>query len=130
MKYQIEKEDHLAIISIEGDILNEMEDSSLLDAIQEIIDDEIVYFIIDMKGVGVMSSSGLNLLLKILSKSRTASGDIVLSGITEKLSKLMIITRIQSMFNIASNVEEAKKILLEKVMPKVVEKSSTGQINK
>ena len=115
MKYTIEKEENLAVVSIQGDILSEVEDNELLGALQEIVDDEIVYFIIDLKEVGNMNSSGLNLLLKILSKSRTASGDIVLSGITERLSKLMIITRIQSMFNIASNVEEAKKILLEKV---------------
>jgi len=54
-----------------------------------------------------MNSSGLNIMVNFLTKSRNSGGDIAIAAVTEKISQLLVITKLNTLFKIHDNVELA-----------------------
>ena len=68
--------------------------------------------IIDMTNMKYMNSTGLSILINIFTQTRNRGGEVVIVNIPEKIEKLLIITKLNSIFNIESSIEDAKKILV------------------
>lgn len=66
--------------------------------------------IIDMSKVSYINSSGLNLLVRLLTKVRNKGGELVLISLSESVEKLFFITKLNSIFTICTNVTEAQNI--------------------
>jgi len=66
--------------------------------------------IIDMSQVSYINSSGLNLLVRLLTKVRNKSGELVLIALSESVEKLFFITKLNSIFTICADVSEAQNI--------------------
>ena len=56
-----------------------------------------------------MNSTGLSILINIFTQTRNRGGEVVITNIPEKINKLLIITKLNSIFNIEETVEAAKK---------------------
>jgi anti-sigma B factor antagonist len=82
-------------------------------ALSEKIDQELIAghpnFIFDLTNLTQCNSSGLNVMIRTLTKSRTANGDLVLFNLNEALNQLFTITKINEIFSIYSNMDDAKK---------------------
>lgn len=116
MKYKIEEKDKIHIISLEGNLLSEYENKSFLGEINLLIDEEKAsLFIFNLSKLENLNSSGLGVLITILTKSRKAGGDTIITGIPEKINKLLIITKLNTVFHFADTVDSAKKLLLKTV---------------
>ena len=63
-----------------------------------------------MSKVSYINSSGLNLLVRLLTKVRNKGGELVLISISESVEKLFFITKLNSIFTICANVMEAQNI--------------------
>lgn len=107
------------VILVEGNLMERYEASALLDEVAERIAEGNTRFIIDLKKLNYLNSSGLNVFLNILTRARNAGGDAVICHVSPKLSNLFIITKLDSVFTLAKNRAEAFKRL------KGTERSST-----
>jgi anti-sigma B factor antagonist len=65
--------------------------------------------IFDLTKLEQCNSSGLNVMIRTLTKTRTAGGDLVLCNMNEALNNLFTITKITEIFSIYPNLEEAIK---------------------
>jgi anti-sigma B factor antagonist len=65
------------------------------------------WLVIDLWDLEMMSSEGLNVLLRLLTLCRNRGGDIFLTGMNAKLRELFLITRIDSIFSIAEDSAHA-----------------------
>ena len=67
------------------------------------------FFLLDMKGLSYISSSGLRVLLKSLKKLRGEDGNLVLAGLNNILQDVFEISGFSKFFDIFSTTEEAIK---------------------
>jgi anti-sigma B factor antagonist len=106
--YKIAKDNDFINVSFFGNLMNKQQIQSLLDEIDFYSNEGINKIIIDLSEMKYMNSTGLNILINIFTQTRNKGGDVV----PEKINKLLVITKLNSIFNIEETVEEAKKILI------------------
>jgi anti-sigma B factor antagonist len=58
-----------------------------------------------------MNSSGLGVLITVLTKLRNKGGEVVLLNPSEQVKKLLLITKLNNIFNIFDSKEEAEAFL-------------------
>ncbi len=101
------------LLTLEGSLIEQHKLSNTLDQIWEITEPENLNFIIDLSGIENMNSSGLNLLIHLLTKSRNAGGETILIHLPQRLNNLLVMTKLNNVFTIAPNLEAALNILEE-----------------
>jgi anti-sigma B factor antagonist len=101
-------------ITAEGDLLGLQNDLTILDFINQELPDEVTYCVIDIGGINYMNSSGLSLLIRILTKFRNRDGDVALVNASDSVKKLLIITKLNAIFNLAGSKEEALAVMQTK----------------
>ena len=69
-------------------------------------------FVLDISDLQYIDSVGLSLLITILTKSRNADGDVVLVQPDPKVLKMLIITKLQHLFDIKKDVASAAEVFL------------------
>jgi anti-sigma B factor antagonist len=98
-----------ASIKLEGSLMEKYEAADLLGDIDAQVDTGCINFILDFEQLKFLSSSGLGVILGILTRSRRNNGDVVLMNVTEKLKSLLTITRLDHVFSTAPSVADAMK---------------------
>jgi anti-sigma B factor antagonist len=79
--------------------------------VSDAVNDKVMVFIVDLSEVRYISSSGIGLLITMLTKMRNAGGDVYLTTPSEHVKKLLIITKLNNIFTVFPTIEEAKKEL-------------------
>ncbi len=111
--YQIAKENNLMIVSLEGNLIGKEQVSDLMNEIVDGLEDGIKNVLVDLSNMQYMNSTGLNILVNILTKTRSKDGEVIIANVPDKINKLLIITKLNSVFNIQATVEQAKKELIQ-----------------
>ena len=101
------------LLSLEGSLIEQHNLSKTLEQISEITEPDYLNFIIDLSGIETMNSTGLNLLIHLLTKSRNAGGETILICVPERLNNLLVMTKLNNVFTVAPNLEAALNILEE-----------------
>ena len=58
-----------------------------------------------------MNSSGLNVLIQLLTKTRTSGGESVICNVNKKVNDLLVITKLNTLFKVADSKDDAVKML-------------------
>ena len=109
-QYEINKQHPVPVVYLKGRLLNNDEAEQLLQKVDETIMQSVT-IIIDLSGLEYMNSTGLGLLIKILTKARNAGGEVIISSVPETIKQLLMITKINSVFNVAQTLEDALQII-------------------
>ncbi|MFA7273837.1 MAG: STAS domain-containing protein [Crocinitomicaceae bacterium] len=108
-KVDIKDQKSSLLFLLKGKLVNE-EDATLLN---QKVDHEIQagrhQLIFDLSALEQCNSSGLNVLIRTLTKARTAQGDLILCSLNEALQKIFTITKINEIFSIYATLEDANK---------------------
>ncbi len=107
MKYQINEIDQALIIAFEGNLMSNDRLPELVNELEIYIEDGINLLVVDVSQLRHINSTGLSVLLTLLTKARNSGGELILSSIPQHLNKLLIITKLNSIFTIVDSVEEA-----------------------
>ncbi|MGB0882923.1 MAG: STAS domain-containing protein [Vicingaceae bacterium] len=110
--FEINKEEELILISLKGNLMGKEQVQELLDEIDFFYNEGVKKIIINLSEMEYMNSSGLSVLINIFTQARNKGGEVVITNIPEKINQLLIITKLNSIFNIEETVEDAKKILI------------------
>lgn len=110
--FEIEKTEELILISLQGNLMGKEQAQLLLDEIDFFFNEGLKKIIIDLSEMRYMNSTGLNILINIFTQARNKGGEVVIANIPEKINQLLIITKLNSIFNIEKTVEDAKKVLI------------------
>ncbi|MBL7899683.1 MAG: STAS domain-containing protein, partial [Crocinitomicaceae bacterium] len=94
-------------IQVSGTALTEPEFEILTDAVQELIDTDKPNIILNLKEIKVLNSLGINTLIKIFTRSRNHGGDLIIVNISDKISQVLLLTKLNTVLNIAPSVQEA-----------------------
>jgi anti-sigma B factor antagonist len=107
MKYTTKEKDNILFIQLQGDLIGEDNGLELVDLVNDKIHESILFCAIDLSGVRYMNSSGIGVLITILTKFRNKGGEIVLVNPSEQIKKLLIITKLNAIFHFVENEIEA-----------------------
>lgn len=112
MKYTHEINNNTVILRLSGDLIGEDNGASILETITDYINQKILNCIVDISDVRYINSSGIGVLITILTKFRNKGGEVWLVKPSENVKKLLIITKLNAIFNIAESEEEANNGLI------------------
>lgn len=95
------------LVTLDGKIIDQSTSQQLVTDITEQLSAELNRVIINLEQVEYINSNGLNSLISILTKTRTRGGEVILCNINEKIEKLLLITKLNSVFNTADSIDDA-----------------------
>jgi len=111
-RFQIEKKDFYTLITIENDKLDAIIAPVLKSELVLIAGNGEKNIVIEMKNVKYCDSSGLSTILVANRLSKNARGTFVLSELQTAVMRLISISQLDTVLNIADNIEEAQKIII------------------
>ncbi len=98
--------DNALIIRLAGDLIGEDNGSGILEVASDAIQQGIRLAIIDISGLRYINSSGIGVLITILTKFRNKGGEVYLLKPSESVQKLLVITKLNSIFQIVQSEDE------------------------
>ncbi len=99
--------DNILMLRLSGDLIGEDNGASILELATEHVTMNIRHCIVDISEIRYINSSGIGVLITILTKFRNKGGEVFLVKPSENVKKLLIITKLNAIFNVASDEEEA-----------------------
>lgn len=112
MQYSIKQHNNTtAILSFEGSLIEQHGLPELMAQIAQNTNPDTINFIINLSGISNLNSSGLNVLLHLFTKSRNAGGETILTNLPQHLQQLLVVTKLNTIFTSAANIEEAIVLL-------------------
>jgi len=113
MKIDVQVDNDLAIIKMEGNLVGGPESDELNAKIHSLLDDDIKQIILNLQDVKWMNSAGLGMLVTCLATVKNSSGRMKLAGISRKIESLLVITQLNRVFETYDNVEQARASMIE-----------------
>lgn len=107
--FKITQKDSYSLIKLNGNLIEKNQANGLMEEIDSHPDGENLNYVIDLSAFQYMNSTGLNVLLNILSKARKSGGEAVICAVPEKINSLLVITKLNNVFSVLENEEAAAK---------------------
>lgn len=107
MKFSSEVKNETLVIRLDGDLIGENDGTGVLAIATDAIQNKVVKCIIDISNLRYINSSGIGVLITILTKFRNKGGEVYLLKPSESVQKLLVITKLNAIFQIAKTEEEA-----------------------
>ncbi len=111
--FKIEEKKDYCLIHFAGNLIEKNQANDLLEKLDELFSRDIKKFVIDMGSFRYMNSTGLNTLLMILTRARKAGGEAIICAVPDNIKSLMLITKLNNIFTIVPNEDEAMHSLLK-----------------
>lgn len=107
MEFTSETQNQTLILFLKGNLIGNDKEIELMNLIEENLDNDIILCAIDISELKFINSTGIGLLISILTKFRNKSGEVFLIKPSEQVKKLLIITKLYAIFNIVESKNEA-----------------------
>lgn len=101
----------VVLFEVEGNIVGGPDAMTLNDEVHKLINSGTKKFIVDMKSVEHINSSGLGILIASLNAVRQAGGDLKIANASARVLELLKITKLNQIFESFKSVDEAAKKL-------------------
>jgi anti-sigma B factor antagonist len=91
---------------MEGDLIGDEVGPIIAELVSDSVEEGIKTMVIDLEKVRYISSSGLGLLITLLTKMKNAGGELFLTAPSEHVKKLLLITKLNGIFTVVESVKE------------------------
>ena len=111
MKFTHETKGNVFILRLAGDLIGENTGANLLEAASGSIQQNVLNCVIDISELRYINSSGIGVLITILTKFRNKGGEVYLMRPSENVQKLLVITKLNAIFQIIKSEDEIEKLI-------------------
>lgn len=111
MDYTITDKENYTLISVSGRLIEKSQADGLIKEFEDLNDNGKKKYLMDLAALDYVNSTGLNLLIGMFTQARNAGGELVIGGISPKVKKLMVMTKLDSIFKIYDSADEAAENL-------------------
>ncbi len=112
MVFNHEVKDNALIIRLTGDLIGEDNGAAVIGVVTDALQKKVKTCIVDISGLRYINSSGIGMLITILTKFRNKSGEVYLMKPSESVQKLLVITKLNAIFHIIQSEAEISKKLI------------------
>ena len=109
--FRVEQEKNIDIIYLNGDLMERGDATELISKIDELIASSRNTFILNLADLKYMNSTGLNLLISILTKARNHGGEALITEVSAKIKELLIVTKLNTVFTITDSNSKAVEMI-------------------
>ena len=106
-EYNISEENNFQILKLSGELIDKHQAIDLIKSIDGLLDTDKNKWAIDLSELKYMNSSGLNVLIQILTKTRNKGGESVIFNVNKKVHELLVITKLNTLFKVSETKEQA-----------------------
>jgi anti-sigma B factor antagonist len=110
MNFEHHVKNNVFTLRLSGDLIGEHSGTNLLEAVNSAIQKQHLTCIIDISDLRYINSSGIGVLITILTKFRNKGGEVYLMKPSENVKKLLVITKLNAIFQIVQSEEEVQKL--------------------
>ena len=107
MNIDVREMGDVTVLGVKGNLMGGPETVSVHDKVKEFIEKKKTKVVIDLSQVKWMNSSGLGTVMGCLTSLKNAEGELKLCGVTEKVKSLFMITKLITLFETHTTVDEA-----------------------
>lgn len=107
MNVKIRMAEDVAVVAIKGNLMGGKETDSCHEEVKNLLRDGKKKIVADLSSVKWMNSKGLGMLMACLTSVRNAEGVFKISGSSDKVKSLLMITKLITIFETYNSVEEA-----------------------
>jgi anti-sigma B factor antagonist len=95
------------VFHLKGRLMDQQQADRLMATLDEELVDGHTSVILDMGELHYMNSTGLNIMINVLTRTRNAGGDTLIAAISHSVRQLFIVTKLDTVFIITDTVDEA-----------------------
>lgn len=103
MNYTHELKNNKLVLRLSGDLIGEESGNSILAVVSNAIQEQVMTCVVDISNVRYINSSGIGILITILTKFRNKGGEVYLMKPSENVQKLLVITKLNAIFQIVQS---------------------------
>lgn len=107
IKYSHKLNNDMLFLEFHGDLIGENNGPELIEIVNDALSSEAKFCLINISDVRYINSSGIGVMITILTKFRNKGGELYLVNPSDHVKKLLIITKLQAIFNIVLTEKEA-----------------------
>ena len=107
MTIKEEIRDNIAILHLKGNMMGGPDTMEVHEKVKSLIADKVTKVVIDLSKVKWMNSSGLGALMACMTSLQNSDGQLKISGATDKIKNLFMITKLMTIFNTYETVDRA-----------------------
>jgi len=104
----------MRFLYLKGDLMERNQANDLLQMHQEMLQQGVKLFVINLKDLRYMNSSGINVLINLLTRSRNNGGEVVVTELSEKSKQLLVVTKLNTVFKVTETEAEAEEVFANK----------------
>lgn len=109
--YKSSKQHSTHVFHLSGELIDRNQGQELLAEVDAIIASGENKVLLNLQKLDYINSSGLNVLINILTRTRKASGDTAICCVNKKINELLVITKLDGIFNVCEDEEDAMEAL-------------------
>lgn len=95
------------VFHLKGRLMDQQQADRLMTALDEELGGQLNTVVLDMSDLQYMNSTGLNILINVLTRTRNAGGDTLIAGVSNSVRQLFLVTKLDTVFTITNTVDEA-----------------------
>jgi anti-sigma B factor antagonist len=94
------------ILRVSGDLIGEDNGTRLISAVSEALTHQVSTCVIDISELRYINSSGIGVLITVLTKFRNKGGEVYLMKPSDAVKKLLVITKLNAIFQVIESENE------------------------
>jgi anti-sigma B factor antagonist len=103
----ISSEKGSSIFHLKGRLMDQQQADRLMGVVDEELAKGGRHVILDMSELQYMNSTGLNIMINVLTRTRNAGGDTLIAGVSNSVRQLFSVTKLDSVFIMVDSLDEA-----------------------
>lgn len=115
MEYSYKEVNGVGVYALKGTLLGETDGMQLAEEVNEHLEDGIKGCVLDISDLKHINSSGLGVFITLLTRTRKKGGELALLNPSEFISNLLMITKLNSIFDIYEDLGNAVDAVKKKL---------------
>jgi anti-sigma B factor antagonist len=104
----VSQRDRCKIFHLSGRLMDQKEADHMMAVLETELGSETgLNVLLDMSQLQYMNSTGLNILISVLTRTRKGGGEVLISGMSTGVKQLFTVTKLDTVFTIKGSVDEA-----------------------
>jgi anti-sigma B factor antagonist len=103
--------DGVLYLTLAGDLIGSPDTQQLLESVNEYLGENVTNCAVDLSGIRYINSTGIGVLVSLLTKFRSRGGEMVLINPADHPKKMLALTKLNNIFTIAADAATARQQL-------------------
>ena len=104
-------DNNILFLRLTGDLIGSPDTQQLVQSVDEHLGDAVLHCAVDLSAVRYINSTGIGVLVSLLTKFRSRGGEMVLINPADHPKKMLALTKLNNIFSVAADEAAARQQL-------------------